>query len=256
MSNAARALHRLEPGGFFKTTDGHAWLLTDMTSSRWSVVPVDDVGEMGQVLSIIPPTSCVILDTAWIHDELLERLYELCLKTEPGSQEGELNGDDFSGASSKSPSIIVQKKTFRRRFMPKPPFTSFLLRLFGADFVAKFFISLETLGGFYPAQTEHFSPPEDTWLSGAWVTRGMTNDYDDLCKATTFSERYPMVTGTIPNLDAYQDQSRPGTIVPHLRRIKNNAVLSRIAKKAKLGAVRQAATQVLQERMQPRKRHR
>lgn len=256
MAQAALAFPALESGSFFKTRDGRSWLLTDMRDGRWSAVPIDDLERLGEVMNFLPPQQCFILDTDDAHARLLEMLYGHVLKTEPGSKEGELHGDDFSGACSKSPSIIVQRKSFRRKFIPKPPFISFLLRLFGTDFVAKFFIHLETLGGSYPAKKETFSNPEDSWHSGAWLMRGRTDDYDDLCRVISPPERFPEVTGTVPDLDAYQDRSRPTTVLPHLRRISDNSALSRIANKARLPAVRQAAADVLAERTQQKKRPR
>lgn len=256
MSNAARVLPRLEPGTFFQTETYQTWLLTDVSAGRWTVVPVGNVDDLGQAINMAPPKSCYILDTDGMHSTLLEMLYERCLKTDPGSQEGELHGDDFSGACSKSPSIIVQRKTYRRRFIPKPPFTAFLLRLFGPDFVAKFFIRLETLGGFYKAKEESFSHPGNTWAFGALMTRGIAKSYDEFMGEPVLDSGYPLVTGTVPDLDAYQDQSQPRTVLPHLRRIKNDSVLSRIANKAKLAAVREAAKHLLKERLRSKKRRR
>lgn len=256
MAQTALAFPTLESGSFFKTDNGRTWLLTDIRNGRWNAIPVDDLDRLQEVMNFIPPQRCSILDTDDVHAMLLEMLYERCLKTDPGSQEGALHGDDFSGACSKSPSIIVQRKTYRRRFIPKPPFTSFLLRLFGSDFVAKFFIGLETLSGFYKAKEETFSHPDDTWAFGALITRGMARSYEEFFGEPSGGSGPPMVTGTVPDLDTYQDQSQPATVLPHLRRIKDNNVLSRIANKAKLAAIRQAAAQILQERLRSKKRRR
>jgi len=168
-----------------------------------------------------------------VRELVLGTLLNHALETEEGSRDGELNGNDISGACSYSPSHVVRKKSFRRKFIFQKEWITPLIETWSAELIGEFFIRLETLGGYYAARWESFTHPDYHWSSPALSSRSKAD------------ERVPerkYIQGSLPDEKKYRDASRFAIIVPHLRLLGDRVVLIKIKTKAANRAVRHAAS--------------
>ncbi|MFA5936124.1 MAG: hypothetical protein WC787_04725 [Patescibacteria group bacterium] len=225
----------MEAGNFFRREDS-LWRIDAASHDQVTVRRLEGF-EFGKPWSLILNFDCEILSKTSILDEILPKLIAQSYKIEEGSREGILEGNDFSGSSSYTPSVIVKKEKFAKTLCRiKPEEIDLLLASWGVDFVREFFLRLPTLGGYYEARWEEFDPSPG-WYSGPLCTRGSEDERKPI--------RKPYVQGSLPDESKYHDQSKPEMALPHLRRLKDKAALALIAQKAKCEAVRIAAKIIL-----------
>ncbi len=249
MKRMRKAPLKAEPGCFFEER-GQLWRLDALDGRRWTAHLVVGVMLEGP-FSLIPGPTCRLLSReqgqATVFDLLLEKGFE----TEQGSRDGILEGNDVSGASSYTASIIVTKTRFNKTLVFPPIWITQLVGMWGAEFVGDFFVQLKTLGGYYEARWEEFDDSPG-WSSAPLMCRGYNGgDGGRMCESDgELSEgvRGAYVKGSVPDPKKYHDASVPETIVPHLRKIRADKVLMRIAVTARNSAVRRAAEIVLRGR--------
>lgn len=248
MSKTQAAPLRAVPGSFFQRGDGQIWRLDAIDGTRWTICSLTGVG-FSTPRSVPSNFSCELLAIESVHTQVINLLYEKGLATERGSKDSSTHGNDFTGAYWTDPSVITHKKRFRRRLVVTRSWIVQLLNIWGVELVTKFFIGLETLGGYYDAHAKEFTHPSDA-PSG----HGLAAGYFDLDgdsgrnKPPAHEVERRHVRGTVPDLNSYHDTSDHAKILPHLRAIKDLAALARIAKKAVHPAVRKAAHQVHREK--------
>jgi len=149
-----------------------------------------------------------------------------------------LHGNDHTGSCSYTPSVVVRKKRFRRKFVFPKEWIAPLIATWGVALVGDFFVRLETIGGHYDARSEEFTHPDYHWSSPPLAVRSASDDV---------SLKRIYVQGSIPDERRYHDASKPAIILPHLRLVGDKAILRRIKAKARHPAVRLAASSVLRE---------
>jgi hypothetical protein len=223
---------RMVAGSFFRIRGGSIWRLEVIDGRRWTVRRLNGVA-LDEPISTPSDFECWPIAALEVRELVLGTLLNHALETEEGSRDGELNGNDISGACSYSPSHVVRKKSFRRKFIFQKEWITPLIETWSAELIGEFFIRLETLGGYYAARWESFTHPDYHWSSPALSSRSKAD------------ERVPerkYIQGSLPDEKKYRDASRFAIIVPHLRLLGDRVVLIKIKTKAANRAVRHAAS--------------
>lgn len=238
---------RMTPGTFFETDNGQIHRLEAIDGPRWTI-RIRNGTTLSAPRSIVSDFPCTILSEQDVFKQVLGDLYVHAFETEKGSEHGDVDGNDLSGSSWYTASTIIRKKRFLKRFRAPPEWITMLAEMWGWLFIREFFVGMKTVGGYFPAKQEEFDASPSWRSPGLSGRSGGGEDGDEEPLRIVERER-PYRKGSVPDLDAFQDLSRPTMVISHLRRVTDTPTLEYISKKARCRAVREAATIVLKRRL-------